>query len=653
MTPPNPSKRSVSADKESIFSSDPAPSTPKPPAAKAPAAKAPAGKAPAAKAPPAKAPAAKAPPAKAPAAKAPAPRVKESPVAEAPAPAAKAPPPRKSSRPQPAAASGGFDDLDEAAAMADAADPLASDPLAAGPETHDSEVAPASDDAKPKKSPNWLLIGGIVGGVAAAMIFAGCGATMAIFFLGGNRQPEIVAVVDPAAEKPAEGEETSQPADGEEADDDKPAEGDEGAVPAEGDADNPDTDPMAADPSIAADPADPDAVASVDPAAADPMPTDTQPADPKPADPKTPAEPATPEPAKPEPKPTPPKAPPKPPNPFRSLKPAVDLVASAADGKVDLGQVLLNKDEVLFVRLYGGDHAAGNEPVKFEMVDVAGETHTWQITAKESKNLPGGEGVVAHVKLVEKDLVFSWTDLAATEPASRTLRNCQLDLTTRSGAQKLFLRTPGTVEPLLVQLSKPTMKVDFSIEDLPDPKMVVIEVIPPAAPLAPNSFQDQQAGLSDGRAIMMKVGEPGRETLIFEFEPEVRRDTISVTGKALYQLAGMPKPVPFQAKAVSGMANGAGQQMNQLLQLKVQADKNKNNPQAKAFLANYDNQLAQLQQATAQVQELVAVSSKLMPATVKRGENAGGGGEAPVRFRVIYKYTPEDGFGSYDLILAE
>ncbi|QDU97571.1 LamG-like jellyroll fold domain-containing protein [Lignipirellula cremea] len=332
-------------------------------------------------------------------------------------------------------------------------------------------------------------------------------------------------------------------------------------------------------------------------------------------------------------------------DPFQAMAPAIDLATSTSNGQVELGPVRLPPEETLFARLLGGDHAVDGGQITFTMADIAGQEHAWRIQAQGSKLLPGGEGVIAELHLVKDALQLRWSDNAAMEPASRSLRNCQLELTAPGGSHRLQLRTPDKAEPLVIDPSHPPIKTEFAVADLPDARMIVVEAVPPAAPLSPNQLKPASVSMVGDQTIDLKVGPDKAETLHIAITPVLRRDRIFVSAKASYQVAGMPKPQPFQSREL-GQATRAILGQNNLLTNQQAVLEKTRTLQARTALLQVENQLIALQQSVLEIQDLQKLYDLL-------SEPPADGSTGAVQLRVIYRYISDDGRDNYDLILAE
>jgi len=94
----------------------------------------------------------------------------------------------------------------------------------------------------------------------------------------------------------------------------------------------------------------------------------------------------------------------------------------------------------------------------------------WEISVR---NAGGTETIVAALKLNEQSqLVFQWGPNAKSQELSPYLRNCAFALSCAGESKAIPLREPETVQPLIVDLSKPNSKEDWPIKMCPDPEAV-------------------------------------------------------------------------------------------------------------------------------------------------------------------------------------
>jgi len=531
-------------------------------------------------------------------------------------------------------------ELDDLASMEEAG--VAEETVAPVSETPGKDPVTPAKESSENKGPNWLIIGGIAGGVVACMLFSVIGAVAAVLLLSDD-EPEV-AVADPTTAaapgdtEPSTSEVSDEPNDEPE---DPPAE------------DTPADDPPADDPPAEA-PADP---APMEPEA-DPMPP-AAPADPAPADPPkaTPPKPDPPKPAPPKPAPPKPAEPPKPADPFRQMKTDVvslsDLTAAGEPGVAVLGKIILGKDQFLFAKLLGGDYAHESPKFSYEMRDVTGEDHHWQITMLSA----GGDAMIADLNLEGQDLKLKWSPMADQNAAF--LSNCALELVVTGGSEKMLkLRNAGATEP--AQLELKATKTDFKIENPPSMEFVQVQVQPLAGEYAKQHVFDPKAEVSIGAndPVWLKIGPPGEEVLKFEIRATAKgKNIVVVSMKPFIQFPGQPRPEPYNLKKL-------GEYYKQLLaqnqfatqkMLALQKEKNQT-PQIKAQIATITEGLAVLKKSIAQMDALEGIAKQLSPPPPGRKPAAGeeAAPQAPpvnLQFRLIYRFQGD--FKSFELVLAE
>lgn len=195
------------------------------------------------------------------------------------------------------------------------------------------------------------------------------------------------------------------------------------------------------------------------------------------------------EPAPVEPAPAEAEAPPDPPanpdrpqvNPFQGFASAVELppltstLAEPAEplSPVALGPCVIDEKALVIIHLLGGTGAIRGGKQTFELKEASGGTslREWEISL-----LTGETGVVvARLEAKDGQLWFQWQRAAPEHVSAALLRNCALSMSAGADQHKAALRKPVVGAPLAVNYEKPGA-VRWTIESLPDPKSIMIEI---------------------------------------------------------------------------------------------------------------------------------------------------------------------------------
>ena len=125
-------------------------------------------------------------------------------------------------------------------------------------------------------------------------------------------------------------------------------------------------------------------------------------------------------------------------------------------------------------QLKGGDHAMRGGRTKFSLVEGKSD----QSLGKWDVVMSGGPEplTIAQFSVQNNQLAFQWTAEGAKHEYSPFLSNCKLILSAGTDQHELALREPLAGESLLVDLEKPGATVKWNLDQLPDPKLIVVEV---------------------------------------------------------------------------------------------------------------------------------------------------------------------------------
>ena len=312
--------------------------------------------------------------------------------------------------------------------------------------------------------------------------------------------------------------------------------------------------PPAAEP---AKPPDPAAPAPAQPAEAAPAPP-SEPA--KPAEPSAKPEPAKAEPAKtePAPSPEPPKAEPAKPadkKPAAASAPAAFPGLPRATSLPKLAPMMTDPPaEALATlvigpcppdataQLKGGEHAMRVGGTRFVLAEGKDEASLgkWNII------MTGAQPplTIAQFSIQDKQLAFQWTPEGAKHEYSPFLGNCKLVLSAGTEQHELALREPLKGESLLVDLEKPGATVKWSLDFLPHPKKLVVEISRLGEAFPAHKFDPSPTmeGLS-ADTLVWTAADPENALLGIKFESSHNPQFVQVKATAHLRAGGKTEPL--------------------------------------------------------------------------------------------------------------
>jgi hypothetical protein len=210
-----------------------------------------------------------------------------------------------------------------------------------------------------------------------------------------------------------------------------------------------------------------------------------------------------------------------------------------------LGPLLLDEKTPLAIELRGGEGVVRGGKQKFALQPKDGGQFEWEIA------ITGGETplVVAMVSVKEKQLMFQWTPEGARNEVAPLLGNCALDLTAGTAHRHLALRQPLMIEPLAVDLEKPSTLSKSTIDHLPDPKKIVVEISRLSSEFPKYRFDESQQleGASDS-AILWTGADENAFVLGIRLDSSVGARLVQLKGAAQLKLPGMARPKPLQKR---------------------------------------------------------------------------------------------------------
>lgn len=286
----------------------------------------------------------------------------------------------------------------------------------------------------------------------------------------------------------------------------------------------------------------------------------------------------TPEPAKtetPPPAPTPPAPMPAPQTPPPAPMPMVDPLAAFAKAVVslpkleeetalaplELGPVTFSPKVDVVIYLLGGEGAMPGKQV-FGITEGANGSLTkrdWEIHLNPDVNSQSGP-VIATLSIKDDKLMFGWTEEAKKQQAiAGNLANCILQLNAGKVQKKVKLREPISQPGLVLKTDKPLKDLKWNIDNAPDAKRVIIEVVGvdglPGKQFDPKNQLD---AVKD--STVMKVGLNDKQLLVqYKLDVTMKGKSVTITPKMFIKL-GEYDPEPYNKKKVMDLAKLLEQQ---------------------------------------------------------------------------------------------
>ena len=173
------------------------------------------------------------------------------------------------------------------------------------------------------------------------------------------------------------------------------------------------------------------------------------------------------------------KPPPKPAKkPFQDLPArAVLPLPGSADGQqpIRLGAVHIPEKEFCFVKLRGGETAMrGDGEFLLRNAENGSAERDWELFFRERDQ----QTLLARLSIAENaDLIFRWEPAADELESTAYLVNCPLSFTCDEQSHVLSFREPTVVEALAVDLNKPALRENWTVDAAPDPQAVRVEIL--------------------------------------------------------------------------------------------------------------------------------------------------------------------------------
>jgi hypothetical protein len=243
--------------------------------------------------------------------------------------------------------------------------------------------------------------------------------------------------------------------------------------------------------------------------------------------------------------------------------------------------------------------------------------------------------VVAKLAAKEGQLTFQWTHEAAKQPGAELLCNCGLSLSAGPDQHSVAFREPIVGEPLVVNLERIGSTVKWSIDSLPDPKKVFIEIARLDGEFLEHKFKQRQTLEGSDRTELWTGSAEDAMPLGLRIESDVSAQTIQIKALPQYQLKAMRQPQMLVKKdlaAIEKRLDGSRFIANKKLEA----------------ISKAKGEVAERQKNLTQV-ELDRVNVADEQLTELKSLIEGLDGKAKIHFRVFY----DAGDGTIDLLVTE
>jgi serine/threonine-protein kinase len=220
-------------------------------------------------------------------------------------------------------------------------------------------------------------------------------------------------------------------------------------------------------------------------------------------------------------------------------------------------------------QLKGGDHAMRGGRTKFALAEGKGDESLgkWDVV------MSGGTEplTIAQFSIQNKQLAFQWTADGAKHEYSPFLSNCKLILSAGTDQHELALREPLAGESLLVDLEKPGAAVKWNLDQLPDPKLIVVEVSRLGEAFPAHKFDPgpTMEGLS-ADTLVWTGADPENALLGIKFESSQTPKYVQVKASGQFRAASGGKSELLTRRKLQDAVGGIDSQRAQSIALEKQ-----------------------------------------------------------------------------------
>jgi eukaryotic-like serine/threonine-protein kinase len=149
---------------------------------------------------------------------------------------------------------------------------------------------------------------------------------------------------------------------------------------------------------------------------------------------------------------------------------------------------------------------------------------------------------IAQLSVQNKQLAFQWTADGAKHESSPYLGNCKLVLSAGTDQHEISLRKPMEGESLLVDFEKPGATVKWTVEHLPDPRKIVVEISRLGEAFPAHKFDPGPTMAGNSADTLVWTGaDPENASLGIKFESSQTPKYVQIKATAQLKQGGSPK----------------------------------------------------------------------------------------------------------------
>ena len=205
--------------------------------------------------------------------------------------------------------------------------------------------------------------------------------------------------------------------------------------------------------------------------------------------------------------------------------------------------------------LHGGDTAIKGSR-QFALADQSANGRPLWLLQLES---PSADDTVAVARLgvsqSEGELKIQWLP-GAKQPNIGALCNCALSATCRDETAWIRFGQPREVEPIRVDWLQPKSYMNLSIDDMPEPNSLRLQITGVQAKGPKARFHPEGKDTSEpGKAVQIRIGAAEAPRVEMHLEFIVRGRTVRMEQILLYALQGMEQPQPLRLAQLSTINN--------------------------------------------------------------------------------------------------
>ena len=246
-------------------------------------------------------------------------------------------------------------------------------------------------------------------------------------------------------------------------------------------------------------------------------------------------------------------------DPFKDVPSTVDLpqLPTKSDNVdieqpgISLGTMTIPSDEMVALSLGGGDQRGnGGAAFSIENSDKNPENREWNVQVSKARETTDEPTTIAHLSIIDGQLMFQWTQQALANKVANYLRNCPLTIRVRDFSRTIVLREPETAEPIMIQFGKrPIRTILKKMAWAPDPKSLQVEFTQLDGEFVGATFEPEAAVLASGGETTLLLGQPD-PLLRFSMKVSMRnaRSTMRINVTPFFQVDPGQEPKQLNLK---------------------------------------------------------------------------------------------------------